>query len=226
MLIYIEGNIGSGKSTFVRLLQNYLAKFATKPVLVQEPVDEWMETRDSDGSNILEKFYSDLPRWSFTFQMNSFISRAHKIQKERTPDNNWDPFMLVERSIYTDRHCFAVNCFNSGQMTKMEYDIYCKWNDWLSREFKLRPDGYIYLRCDPSVNTNRISKRSRDGEAGIPQKYLESLHQCHEDWMDKETNNGVPVLTIDVSEDFTSNERMNSLFTQVKEFCESVELNN
>lgn len=222
MLIYIEGNIGSGKSTFVRLLQNYLSKFATTPILVQEPVDEWMETRDSNGSNILEKFYSDLPRWSFTFQMNSFISRAHKIQKERTPKNP-NPFMLVERSIYTDRNCFAVNCFNSGQMTKMEYDIYCRWNDWLSKEFNLRPDGYIYLRCDPSINTTRISKRSRDGEAGIPQEYLESLHQRHEDWMDTETQNGVPVLNIDVREDFTSDERMNSLFTEVKEFCESID---
>ena len=223
MLIYIEGNIGSGKSTFVRLLQNYLSKFATKPILVQEPVDEWMETRDSDGSNILEKFYSDLTRWSFTFQMNSFISRAHKIQKERIPANNWDPFMLVERSIYTDRYCFAVNCFKSGQMTQMEYDIYCKWNDWLSKEFNLRPDGYIYLKCDPSINTTRISKRSRDGEAAIPQEYLESLHQRHEDWMETETKNGIPVLAIDVSEDFTSEERMDALFTQVKKFCESVD---
>lgn len=223
MLIYIEGNIGSGKSTFVRLLQNYLSKFATKPILVQEPVDEWMKTRDSDGSNILEKFYSDLPRWSFTFQMNSFISRAHKIQKERQPSNNWDPFMLVERSIYTDRHCFAVNCYESGQMTKMEYDIYCKWNDWLSKEFNLRPDGYIYLKCDPTINTTRISKRSRDGEAGIPQEYLESLHQRHEYWMKTESKDGVPVLTIDVSEDFTGDERMDALFAQVKKFCESVD---
>jgi len=41
--------------------------------------------------------------------------------------------------------------------------------------------------------------------------------------MDKETNNGVPVLTIDVSEDFTSDEKMNSLFTKVKDFCDSVD---
>ena len=225
MLIYIEGNIGSGKSTFVKLLKNYLGRFSTKPILVQEPVDEWIETRDSDGSNILEKFYSDLPRWSFTFQMNSFISRAHKIQKERTPENNWDPFMLIERSIYTDRHCFAVNCYNSGQMTKMEYDVYCRWNDWLSDEFKLRPDGYIYLRCEPKVNTERICKRSRDGESGIPQEYLDLLHTYHEDWMSKETKDGVPVLTVDVNEDFTSDERMESLFQNIKEFCDNVEIN-
>ena len=98
-----------------------------------------------------------------------FLLAEHtKFKKERIPANNWDPFMLVERSIYTDRHCFAVNCFNSGQMTKMEYDIYCKWNDWLSKEFNLRPDGYIYLKCDPSINTTRISKRSRDGEIEFP----------------------------------------------------------
>ena len=59
MLFYIEGNISSGKSTFVRLLTNYMNKFKDNlelnPVLIQEPVDEWMETRDSDGKNILDR---------------------------------------------------------------------------------------------------------------------------------------------------------------------------
>ena len=60
MLIYIEGNIGTGKSTFVRLLSTYIAQLRVKSfnaTLSQEPVDEWLETRDSDGQNILEFIY-------------------------------------------------------------------------------------------------------------------------------------------------------------------------
>ena len=56
-------------------------------------------------------------------------------------------------------------------MTKMEYDIYCKWNDWLSEQFSLRPKAYIYLRCPPEVNVDRIAKIT-EGECGIPLEYL------------------------------------------------------
>ena len=52
MLIYIEGNIGSGKSTFNSLLKDYLSKFESLELdarVILEPVDEWMETKDSDG---------------------------------------------------------------------------------------------------------------------------------------------------------------------------------
>ena len=251
MLFYIEGNIGSGKSTFVRMLKDYIdglnfvgtGNQATsshrKPryntVLVQEPVDEWMKTVDSDGKNILEKFYEDQDRWGFTFQMNSFISRAHRIQEESDHPANIMPvdpnnkasgiveqLLLVERSIYTDRYCFARNCYQSGKMTKLEYDIYCKWNEWLSEQFKLRPQGYIYLRCDPQVNVERIEKRSRGGECGIPVEYLTQLHENHDEWLTRESSTGIPVLTLDVSEDFISPEAMGALFTQVKEFIHNI----
>ena len=34
----------------------------------------------------------------------------------------------------------------------------------LSDQFSLRPEAYIYLRCPPEVNVDRIAKRSREGE--------------------------------------------------------------
>ena len=56
-LIYIEGNIGSGKSTFAKNLSvKYLRSFLKQNLdarIVQEPVDQWVKTYDSDGKNIL-----------------------------------------------------------------------------------------------------------------------------------------------------------------------------
>ena len=227
MIIYIEGNIGTGKSTFVDLLNNYISKFESggkfTPVLIQEPVDEWMQTFDADGKNILERFYEDQDRWSFTFQMNSFISRAHRIQKtlEDIKETGKEPLLLVERSIYTDRHCFAKNCYESGKMTKMEYDIYCKWNDWLSEQFSLRPEAYIYLRCPPEVNVDRIAKRSREGECGIPLEYLKQLHEHHDSWMANEKVS-IPVLTIDALKNFLDSDVMSSIFEELFEFVNGV----
>ena len=291
MLIYIEGNIGTGKTTFLNLLDKYLKNFEGNNYdarIVLEPVDEWMETKDSDGQNILEKFYSNQNKYSYIFQMNSFISRVKRITDEldkepkdaiepnysedysednryiehyqdnqedsirpirtinyeyedRYSDGNienienieypqknsigsiepvvkkMDKMLFVERSIYTDKHCFAENCYESGKMTKLEYDVYCKWNEWLSGEFNVRPDAYIYLRCCPNVNSDRIAKRSRDGENNIPIEYLEILHNKHDKWMAKEKET-IPVLTIDALKDFNDPEVMDKIFEELYNF--------
>jgi len=58
--VIVEGNIGSGKSTFLDHYRN-LSDFA----VFQEPVDKW---RDLDGHNLLQLMYTDPSRHSYTFQ--------------------------------------------------------------------------------------------------------------------------------------------------------------
>ena len=71
IIIAIEGNIGSGKSTMVDLLKKQYDNkilFGRKVVFLQEPVKQW-ENISSNGENILEKFYADQEKWAFSFQM-------------------------------------------------------------------------------------------------------------------------------------------------------------
>lgn len=262
MLIYVEGNIGTGKTTFLNMLNYYLKEFETMNLdarIVLEPVDEWVKTEDGDGKNILQKFYENQERFSYIFQMNSFISRVKKINDEferddyktintheehdirperqnavepgeednysdtddEMPelvdvehDNRMEKLLFVERSIYTDKNCFAENCYENGNMSKLEYDVYCKWNEWLSNEFRVRPDAYIYLRCFPNVNHDRITKRNREGEENIPIEYLQILHEKHEKWMAKEKES-VPVLTIDALQDFKDPKVMEKIAEEI-----------
>ena len=124
----------------------------------------------------------------------------------------------------------CIICFNpiskewflNKKMTKMEYDIYCKWNNWLSDEFELAPSAYIYLKCDPMIAYERIIKRSRSEEENIPIEYLTQIHNKHEDWMFTEMEQGVPVLTIDANEDFTKDEKMVELYEKVYKFIETL----
>ena len=57
-IISIEGNIGSGKSTFIKHLHKYIEinQNSEGPTItcIQEPVDEWNMIRDSNGESILE----------------------------------------------------------------------------------------------------------------------------------------------------------------------------
>ncbi len=61
-IISIEGNIGAGKSTFVDIIKNRV----NNSQVVSEPVDIWKDLRDSDGSNILEKYYKIQNLFSWT----------------------------------------------------------------------------------------------------------------------------------------------------------------
>ena len=56
MIIYLEGNIGSGKSTFIDFLQEYIKKTNWDADVLLEPVQEWEDTKDSTGTNILQHY--------------------------------------------------------------------------------------------------------------------------------------------------------------------------
>ena len=45
--------------------------------------------------------------------------------------------------------------------------------------------GVIYIKCPPEVCSERIKKRSREGEDTIPLDYLEKIHEKHEEWLTK-----------------------------------------
>jgi deoxycitidine kinase/deoxyguanosine kinase len=87
-IVSIEGNIGSGKSTFVNKLKLYF-HHNTKIIFLQEPVEEWAEIKDKKGTTMLQKFYAEKEKYSFSFQMMAYISRlalfkqtVENIQKE------------------------------------------------------------------------------------------------------------------------------------------------
>ena len=186
MYIHVEGNIGAGKSTFLRYIEEN-----TDFNVSQEPVDEWMNIKGEDNKSLLETFYEDIPRWSFAFQMNCFITRVHNVKKmPRTSVN------FIERSILSDR-IFAKNCYENGTMTKIEFDIYTRWSEWLKEKLCDNIDAIIYLRTTPDVSDKRIEKRSRNGESDIPMDYLKQLHEHHDKWLLNEKE--VPVLVLDAN---------------------------
>ena len=73
-IVSVEGNIGSGKSTFLKFVANECAN--TKGIVIlPEPVDKWEELKDQNGSSIIELFYRDKDKYAFPFQMMAYISR-------------------------------------------------------------------------------------------------------------------------------------------------------
>ena len=50
MLISIEGNIGTGKTTLINMLNKKFGK-KNNVIFVDEPLQQWLNLKDSDGEN-------------------------------------------------------------------------------------------------------------------------------------------------------------------------------
>lgn len=176
IIISIEGNIGAGKSTLIKQIQN---DFEKKVVFIQEPIDEWNTIQTHKKKTILECFYENQEKYAFSFQMMAYISRISTLQK--AIEENPDSILIVERSVYTDKYVFAKMLYDNQQINEIEYQIYLKWYDFFLRKL---PSIYtIYLRTNPIICLERIKTRNREGEDNISISYLEDCHKYHEEWI-------------------------------------------
>lgn len=219
-MFYVEGNIGAGKSTFLTLFKQYLVKNIPDSTLLLEPVERWLNTKDSSGKHILQYYYEDQKKYGFAFQMNAFISRVHEIQEMKKLGNKIN---FVERSVYTDKNVFTKLNYRNGNIGEIELKVYDDWFKILTEKFDVAPSGFIYLKTSPETCYQRIKKRSRSGESDIPLEYLEQLDILHGIWLEEEKKSGKQVLEIDVSVDYTeSEEKQNEMFGKIKEFIEKI----
>jgi deoxyadenosine/deoxycytidine kinase len=111
---------------------------------------------------------------------------------------------LLERSVFSDRLVFVRAVRAAGWMTPADlavYDAYAEALLGLARPTPsstaaapappppaasaspLVPDGFVYLRSQPTVCAERLARRARSEEGGVSLEYLESLHALHEDWL-------------------------------------------
>lgn len=194
----VDGNIGAGKTTFLRIIADYLSAH-----VVFEPVAKWQKIIGTE--NLLENFYRDTPRWAYTFQSYAFVTRI--LEQETHALEHAEPVQILERSVFSDRYCFAKNCFELGFMTELEWKLYQDWFSWLVDNYVIRPNGFIYLRVDPMTCHQRLIKRERKEETGVSFEYLQRLHNKHEDWLVQKKDvtsyvKNIPVLVLDCNEDF------------------------
>jgi deoxyadenosine/deoxycytidine kinase len=179
MLFTIEGNIGSGKSTIIHELKNTTDINGINVIFVDEPVHIWETIVDKDGVNMIEKFYSDPVRYSFTFQMMAFISRYTLLND--AIEANPNSIIITERCLLTDYNIFAKMLHEKGDMSDIELDIYKRWFDYFNRNIVIA--GIIYIKCEPTTSHERCVHRNRKGEI-IPLEYIVMCHEKHEEWLD------------------------------------------
>lgn len=215
LIIFIEGNIGAGKTTFLKLLENsgyFNEKYPNKKIAyVYEPVNEWTEYKDSNGKDILTYFYEDQSRYGFSFQWYVFMTRIRAINKAIEAGAD---ILFVERSIFTDRNVFMKSLYEKGKLSEIEHKMYNDWFDWISAKFLINNYKFVYLYLSTEECYNRILKRSRDAEAVIEYDYLDLINKNHDTWLTTYDEKKCVMLSSEYSPDSE---------TQVNEYLQKIE---
>lgn len=185
MIYFIEGNVGSGKSTFLKNIQDLDFMGFSDAQFLQEPVDQWKNTKDSNGINVLEHFYNDMQKFCYSFQSFAFITRIMQLDSIDSQKTH----VFIERSVFCDRNVFASAAKDSGILSEIDWIIYNTWFTTMTEKYSSIFDNarYIYLKCSPQTSMERIVQRSRSEENTISIEYLTALHQKHEEWLVNDT---------------------------------------
>jgi deoxyadenosine/deoxycytidine kinase len=185
IVVSIEGQVGAGKS----VLLDHIAAAMPDVMTVPEPVGEWTRLKNAEGKSLLELFYEDKHRWSYTFQNCAILTRIMGLKHALRDCKK--KIIITERSVLTDRFVFAEMLRDGGDIDTMEWDLYMKWYDAFASELPVK--GVIHLTTCVDTSAERIIKRGRQGEENIPIDYLSALDAQHYKWLD---NSKLPVLRI------------------------------
>ncbi|KAJ8252379.1 hypothetical protein COCON_G00216910 [Conger conger] len=190
LVICIEGNIASGKTTCLE----HFSKTSDIEVMT-EPVSKW---RNVQGHNPLGLMYQDPSRWGLTLQTYVQLTMLDRHLSTITA-----PVRMMERSIYSAKYIFVENLYRSGKMPDVDFAVLSEWFEWIIRNIHIPVDLIVYLQTTPQICYERLKERCREEEKMIPMEYLEAVHQLYEDWLINKTSFKVPapVLVIPADHD-------------------------
>jgi deoxyguanosine kinase len=178
ILISLEGNIGSGKSTLLRKLKELEVDWE----FIDEPIDCWMKTKNEKGESLIEVFYKDIKRYSYTFQNAAVLSRGILVQEALKKHGGKQKVYVMERCVETDRNIFAKMLYADGMMDKMEWELYEMWYSFITKQIP-KMNVYVWIDTPAEVCVERIKLRGREGEEDIKKEYLENLEKVHKEWL-------------------------------------------
>ena len=216
-IISIEGNIGSGKSSFLSYLKNKYAD-NNNIIFLKEPVDEWESIRDENGKTMLQKFYEDPKKYSFSFQMMAYISRLSILVKAQSSNPS---YIITERCLLTDKFIFAKMLYDEGKIERVEYEIYNKWFDEFNKNHTIT--DIVYIKTNPQTCIDRINKRARSGEESITLDYISKCHLYHNEYIKQVTKlKSIRLVEIDGN---TNLEKKDDIDTLYNEWFQSLSIN-
>lgn len=148
--VVIDGNIGSGKTTQLNLLEQ--KGWAVK----REPIEQWP----------LELFYKDKSRWALLLQ----LAILQTLQPVKTKGA-----VVYERCLLSTRHVFWEYLLQKKLVLPEEDAVH----SMIYEKEVWYPDVYIFLSKEPEKALEHIKKRKQSGDSGVSLEYLKDLDKLY-----------------------------------------------
>ena len=161
--ICVLGVIASGKTTLTRALEEVIKEETGFCMAFYEPVSE---------NPLLPLYYKNPERYAFPMQIYMLNRRLE--QQRVAQVLAMDGLSSVQDSSVFGDSCFVEMLHKDGLLTQEEIDVYSDLFLNMSRDV-MYPSMIVYLNCPAEKAMERLKKRSRECEAGIPIDYLRKL---------------------------------------------------
>ena len=193
-IIYLEGNIASGKSTLLPLISNALKTLLCNTNIYEypEPLDVWSSIK-YNNKPLLQLLYDDTDAYGATFQYMTLITRQNQLLEFLEKEG--ECIAIIERSYLSDK-LFQTVMHQHKCISQLHMDIFKTAYKPTIKHI------HIYVRTDPNICYGRIhNERKRNEEQNINILYIEKLHKLHEEYFMKNT-----YIIIDNNEEITEQE--------------------
>ena len=175
--ICIEGNIGTGKTTFVEMIkQDYNCE---------------MILEEFQDNPFLPYFYEDRDRYAFSVELFFMTERYKQLQRQLLNQGLFHDFTI------SDYYFVKSLLFAKNNLLEEEFRLFQKLWNVLNAPFP-KPDILVYFHRDVSILKKLIDKRGRPYEKMIPPEYLKQIQDTYFDYFKNILT--FPVVIIDLNE--------------------------
>lgn len=171
--ICIEGNIGSGKTSFCRKMT--------------EHYDVELILEQFSDNPFLPHFYENPSRYALPVEL-FFMTERYNQLSEGVASGHLFSSLIIADYFFDKTRLFARNNLN-----EMEFKLFQQIYDTLAPHLRT-PDLVVYLHRPAGQLKSNISKRGRSYEQQISEQYLRSIQDVYFDYFRLEMN--FPVVIV------------------------------
>ena len=184
--IAIEGNIGSGKTTFCRMLAGH---FGCTLILEQ-----------FTDNPFLPFFYQHPDRYGFPVELFFMTERHKQLQEHFAKPTLFDPATVA------DYYFVKTLLFAKNNLNEEEFRLFQRLFGVLNGTFP-KPDLLVYLHRPVESLLRQIKGRGREMEVNISPEYLEEIQNAYLDFF--KTEKGIPIIVLELENaDFQRDEQV------------------
>lgn len=182
--IVIEGNIGSGKTSFCNKLGD---QYGCKVIL-----------EDFEDNPFLPFFYENPERYAFTVELFFLTERQKQLQRHLVNQDLFTTFTVADYAFIKSL------LFSRKNLTEEEYRTFNKIFNVFNSAIP-QPDIIVYFHRGIQELKQLIHSRGRPYEQDITEEYLQIIQNSYFEYFRNILS--FPILIVDISEvDFLTNE--------------------